>query len=105
MYAIIKSGGKQFRVTKGDVIRVPLITGEVGSEVEIAEVLHVSDSGKQLVGSPLVSSASVKGRILNHGKDSKILVFTYKRRKGFEKRRGHRQGFTELQIEDIQVRA
>jgi large subunit ribosomal protein L21 len=103
MHAIIRSGGKQFRVGKGDVIRVPLVTAEPGSDIEITDVLLVSDEDKQQVGTPLVPKARVRGKVLRHGKTAKTLVYTYKRRKGFEKRRGHRQDYSEVRIDEIIV--
>jgi large subunit ribosomal protein L21 len=103
MYAIVRKGSSQVRVAKGDVVRLPLINGEVGSEVEFDEVLQVSSENKVVVGKPRVAGAKVRGKILRHGKDKKILVFMFKRRKGFEKRKGHRQGFTEVRIEDISL--
>ena len=105
MHAVIRSGGKQYRVAKGDVVRLPLLEGEPGNEIEIADVLQVSGDGENeiKVGAPTVENAKVKAKIIRHGKDSKILVFTYKRRKGYEKRKGHRQDFTEVRIEDISL--
>jgi large subunit ribosomal protein L21 len=101
MHAVIRSGGKQFRVEKGDVVRLPVISDEVGSNVEITDVLHVSAEDKSHVGNPTVAKAKVTAKVLRHGRGQKILVYTYKRRKGYEKRKGHRQDFTEVQIQDI----
>ena len=101
MHAVIRAGGKQFRVGKGQVVRLPLMENEIGSSFEIADVLQVSTGDAIHVGTPSVPNAKVQAKVLRHGKDHKILVFTYKRRKGYEKRRGHRQDFTEVRIEDI----
>lgn len=77
--------------------------GEVGGSVEFGDVLMVSDNEKQQVGAPVVAGAKVRGTVVRHGRDRKILVYTYKRRKGYEKRRGHRQSYTEVRIEGIEV--
>lgn len=105
MHAVIRSGGKQYRVAKGDVVRLPLLEGEAGNEIEIADVLQVSGDGdaEPKIGTPTVANAKVKVKILRHGRDKKIDVFTFKRRKGYEKRKGHRQDFTEVRIEDISL--
>lgn len=100
MYAVIKTAGKQFKVSEGQVLRLPTLNGEVGSNVEFGEVLHLGGDNPVL-GSPLVEKASVSGKILRHGRDRKILVYKFRRRKGYEKMRGHRQGFTEVRIESI----
>ena len=105
MNAIVKSGGKQFRVKAGDVVRVPLIEAEVGSDVVLEDVLQVSTGSAALIGRPKVANAKVSATVLRHDRDRKILVYTYKRRKGYEKRRGHRQGFTEIRIKDIKAGA
>ena len=103
MYAIIRSGGRQFRVSQGDTVRLPLLKGDVGSETELGDVLFVGGEDKQHLGTPTVANAKVRAKILRHDRDRKILVYTYKRRKGYEKRRGHRQDFTEVRIEGIEV--
>jgi large subunit ribosomal protein L21 len=105
MHAVIRSGGKQYRVAKGDVIRLPFLEGEPGNEVEIGDVLQVTGDGENQLslGAPTVANAKVKAKIIRHGKDKKILVYTFKRRKGYEKRKGHRQDFTEVRIEDISL--
>lgn len=103
MHAVIRAGGKQFRVKKGDVIRMPLMADAVGSNVEFADVLQVSSDDVRHLGTPIVPNAKVQAKVLRHARDRKIVVFTYKRRKGYEKRRGHRQDFTEVRIEDIQI--
>lgn len=100
MYAVIKTAGKQYKVSEGQVLRLPLLEGEVGSNVEFGEVLHLGGDNP-VVGSPLVDKASVSGKIMRHGRERKILVYKFKRRKGYEKMRGHRQYFTEIRIESI----
>ena len=104
MYAIIQTGGKQYRVAPGDVLRVERLPGERGDEVQLDQVLLVtSDNGSVQVGTPLVENASVRAQILRQGKAKKILVFKKKRRKGYRRRQGHRQLFTAVQIQEITV--
>ncbi len=104
MYAIIQTGGKQYRVAPGDVLRVGRLPGERGDEVKLDQVLLVTEDGGEVrVGTPLVDNASVKGQILRQGKAKKILVFKKKRRKGYRRRQGHRQLFTAVQIQEIIV--
>jgi large subunit ribosomal protein L21 len=100
-YAIIRSGGLQYRVSEGDVVRVPRIRAEVGQSVKIDEVLAVSDGGKLAVGTPLVAGASVTAELVGHGKGKKVIVFKKKRRKGYQVKKGHRQDYTELRITGI----
>lgn len=100
MYAVIKAAGKQFKVSEGQVLRLPLLDGEVGSKVEFGEVLHLGGDNPVL-GSPTVAKASVSAKIMRHGRERKILVYKFRRRKGYEKMRGHRQDFTEVRIETI----
>ncbi len=101
MYAIVNIAGKQFKVSKGDSIRVPKIDGEVGKDVVFDNVLLVSDKGKITVGQPVVSGAKIKAQIDAFGRDKKVIVFKKKRRKGYRVTRGHRQDFTELTIKSI----
>ena len=99
-YAIIQAGGKQFRVTEGQVIRVPSLAAKVGSSVEF-DVL-VSSNGDQIdVGAPLVDGSRVTGVVVEHGRGPKIIVFKKKRRKQYKKTHGHRQDFTAVRIESI----
>lgn len=100
-YAVIRTGGLQFRVSQGDVIRVPQMKSEVGDAVEMADVLALSVGGDMTVGTPLVESASVKAEIVGHGRGRKVIVYKKKRRKGYQVKNGHRQGFTELRITSI----
>ena len=104
MDAILRCGSTQFKVSPGQTVKLPLLDAEVGNVVELDDVLLVSkDSGEAVVGRPRVNGAKVVAKVLRHGKDRKILVYTFKRRKGYEKRRGHRQQFTEVLIEDIKL--
>jgi len=101
MYAIIRTGGKQYQVTAGDTLRVEKLKGEVGDTVELADVLLVADGEDIKIGRPVVDGAKVVARIAEHGKAKKVLVFKKKRRKGYQVQRGHRQQFTSLKIEEI----
>ena len=103
MYAIIQTGGKQYRVGLGDVLRVEKLLGEVGETVTLNDVLMVATGDECMVGQPLVAGAQVTGQILRQGKAKKILVFKKKRRKNFRRLRGHRQPYTALQIKEIQL--
>jgi large subunit ribosomal protein L21 len=103
VYAIIQTGGKQYRVGLGDVLRVEKLLGEVGETVTLNNVLMVATGDECLVGQPLVAGAQVTGQILRQGKAKKILVFKKKRRKNFRRLRGHRQPYTALQIKEIQL--
>lgn len=100
-YAIIRSGGKQFRVEEGATLRVPLIRQEVGQAVEL-EALVVSDAdGGVKIGAPLVDGARIAATIVDHGRGEKILVFKKKRRKQYKRRQGHRQDYTTVKIDSI----
>ena len=103
MYAIIQTGGKQYRVALGDVLRVEKLLGEVGETISLDQVLLVASGTELLVGQPLVAGAQVVGQILRQGKAKKILVFKKKRRKNYRRLRGHRQPYTALQIKEIQL--
>jgi large subunit ribosomal protein L21 len=100
-YAIIRTGGKQFRVEPGQTLRVPSLLGEAGTQVTFNEVLLGSDGNNVRTGVPALDGASVTGEIVRHGLGEKIVVFKFKRRKGYAKKQGHRQGFTEVKINDI----
>jgi large subunit ribosomal protein L21 len=102
MQAVIRTGGKQYRVKPGDVINVEKINGNRGDTVEFSEVLMVSDDeGAVKMGSPLVDNAAVKGRIVRDEKGKKVIVFKFKRRKGYRRKKGHRQVYTRVEITDI----
>jgi large subunit ribosomal protein L21 len=100
-YAIIRTGGKQFRVEPGQTIRIPSLVGEAGGSVEFNDVLLGSDGNNVRTGVPTLSGARVTGQIVKHGRGEKIVVFKFKRRKNYAKKQGHRQGFTEVKINDI----
>jgi large subunit ribosomal protein L21 len=100
MYAVIKTGGKQYKVSEGEFLKVEKLDGEVGDSIEFAEVLMVGGE-KTVVGAPLVAGAMVTAKIAVQGKDKKVLVFKSKRRKDSRKLRGHRQYKTVLKIEKI----
>jgi large subunit ribosomal protein L21 len=101
MYAVIRSGGKQQRVVPGDNLRVEKIPGAVGETVTFDEVLLTGDSDSVTVGTPTVANASVSAVITRQAKSKKITVFKYKRRKGYRRKRGHRQPFTEVRVQSI----
>lgn len=101
MYAVIKTGGKQYRTAPGELLKVEKLSGDIGDTVVFDEVLLTSDDENITVGSPVVENAKVTGQILRHGKDRKIIIFKSKRRKGYRKKQGHRQSFTEVRIDEI----
>ncbi len=101
MYAVIKTGGKQYRVTEGDVLNVEKLSGEPGSRIELPDVLAVGEGESIRVGSPRVEGAVVVAEILTHDRDKKVIIYKKKRRKGYDKRQGHRQPFTSLKIQEI----
>lgn len=101
MYAVIETGGKQYKVQEGDVLFVEKISAEEGETVVFDKVLAVSNDGELTVGSPALGGVSVNGKILGHGKDKKIIVFKYKPKKGYRRKQGHRQPYTKVQIEKI----
>ena len=103
MYAVIKTGGKQYRVAAGDVIKVEKLDGEVGSNVDFDQVLMVGDGDDAKIGAPLVGGAKVSAEVLEQGKGDKVLIFKKKRRKNYRRTRGHRQLQTVLRISDIAV--
>jgi large subunit ribosomal protein L21 len=102
-YAVIRTGGKQYRVSEGDLVKVEKLTGEVGEQVTLADVLFVGGNGEVKIGSPLVANAKVTGEIVSQGKSKKVLVFKKKRRKSYSRQRGHRQHQTTVKIIGIEV--
>jgi large subunit ribosomal protein L21 len=102
MYAVIRSGGKQYRVTPGQTLRLEKLEGEAGSKVQLSDVLMVEDGGKIQTGAPL-PNASVEATIIQSDRSDKILVFKKKRKKQYRRTRGHRQDFTAVRIEKISV--
>ncbi len=103
MYAVVKTGGKQYRVQEGDVLRVEKLSGDVGAEIAFDDVLLFSDGENLQVGTPILDNVAVTGRIVEQGKAPKILVFKYKRRKRYRRKQGHRQPYTAVQIDSIQA--
>ena len=104
-YAVIRTGGKQYRVSPGDVIRVEKLSGEPGAAVEFTEVLMASDDAAVQVGTPLVAGARVTAEVIEQGKAKKILVFKKKKRKNYRRHRGHRQHFTAVRVTGIETGA
>lgn len=101
MFAVIRTGGKQYRVHTGDRLKVELLPVEVGQQVSLPEVLAVGSGAEVRVGAPLLADATVTATVLAHGRHPKVRIFKLRRRKHFQKHAGHRQGFTELQIDRI----
>jgi large subunit ribosomal protein L21 len=103
MYAVVSTGGKQYRVQKGETLRVEKIPGEVGSKVTLDKVLMLADGENIRVGQPLLEKATVQASIVEQDKAKKILVFKYKRRKRYRRKKGHRQPFTAIRIDGIEA--
>lgn len=101
MYAVIKTGGKQYKVAAGEKIKIEQIAADVGQEIVIDQVLAVGNGADLKVGSPLVAGASVKATVVAQGKHDKVRIFKMRRRKHYQKSQGHRQRFTELQIDAV----
>ena len=103
MYAIVKTGGKQYKIHEGDIIRVEKIEGNIGNLVSFDQVLMFSDGENTSIGKPVLDNVVVKGHIVEQGKEKKILVFKYKRRKRYRRKQGHRQQFTAIKIDQIEA--
>ncbi|MCK5186498.1 MAG: 50S ribosomal protein L21 [Deltaproteobacteria bacterium] len=101
MYAVIKTGGKQYRVGEGDLLRVEKIKGEIGEVVEFEEILMIVNGERVEIGRPVLNDSKVVGEIVEQGKGKKVIVFKSKRRKGYSKKQGHRQQYTVLKIKEI----
>ncbi|MBV6476453.1 MAG: 50S ribosomal protein L21 [Rhodocyclales bacterium] len=101
MYAVIKTGGKQYRVAAGEKLKIEQIPAEVGAEITLDQVLMVGDGESVKIGAPLVQGASVKAKVLAQGRHDKVKIFKMRRRKHYQKHQGHRQNFTEIQISGI----
>jgi large subunit ribosomal protein L21 len=99
--AIIKTGGKQYRVSTGDKLRVEKLNLEVGKDIDFAEVLLIGSGAATKVGTPLVEGARVSGKVVAHGRGKKLIVYKFRRRKMYRRKNGHRQPFTEVQITGI----
>ena len=103
MYAIVNISGKQYKATEGARLRVPRQSGDSGAKLSFDDILLISNSDSTQVGKPNVSGAKVTATILNHGRERKILVYKKKRRKGYQRKNGHRQWYTELEVQKIQL--
>jgi len=103
MYVIIRTGDKQFRAEPGMTLKVPTISAEVGDTITFDEVLVASTDAGVTVGSPVVDGASVVAEVVSHGRGKKITVFKWKRRKNYRRKKGHRQGFTEVRVAEIRA--
>ncbi|NOY45154.1 MAG: 50S ribosomal protein L21 [Deltaproteobacteria bacterium] len=103
MYAVIRTGGKQYLVGQGDFVKVEKLPGDVGQEVVFEEVLLVNDGSQLKLGKPVVEGARVRGTIVEQGRDKKIIVFKMKRRKGYRRKQGHRQYYTGVKVEAIET--
>jgi len=101
MYAVIRTGGKQYRVSEGDRLKVESLVGEAGADITIDDVLMVGNGESVNVGAPLVANASVSARVVQHGRGKKVRIIKFKRRKHYRRQMGHRQNFTELEITGI----
>ncbi len=102
MYAVIQTGGKQYTVSKGRVLKFETLSAEPGETVDFNEVLFIGGDAESKIGSPLLQGAKVTGKVISHGRAKKIHIFKHKRRKHHTKRMGHRQNYTEVEITDIQ---
>jgi len=98
MYAVVKTGGKQYRVSAGEKLRIEQIPAEVGQEIVLDQVLVIADGDALKMGTPLLAGAQVKARVLKHGRGDKVHIFKMRRRKHYRKSQGHRQNYTEIEI-------
>jgi large subunit ribosomal protein L21 len=101
MYAVIRSGGKQYKVAPGEKLKVEQLSAEVGAEVILDQVLMVGEGDSIRLGQPIVAGATVKATVVGHGRGDKVSIFKMRRRKHYQKHQGHRQNYTELKIESI----
>ncbi|MBA3535170.1 MAG: 50S ribosomal protein L21 [Tatlockia sp.] len=101
MYAVIRTGGKQYRVKEGDIIKLELLSGEVGKEISFSEVIMLADGDKITLGTPLIAKAVVTAEVLEHGRHKKIKIIKFRRRKHHMKQMGHRQYYTQVKITAI----
>ena len=105
MYAVIKTGGKQYKVSKDDVISIEKLSDDAGKKIKLTEVLIISDKGKPIIGDPLIKGASVEAEIVDHAKNAKVTVFKKKRRHNYRRKKGHRQNITNIKILSINSKA
>ena len=101
MYAVIKTGGKQYRVTVGEKLKVEQIPADIDSQLDLDQVLMIADGDDVTIGNPVIAGAKVTVSVVSHGRGDKIRIFKMRRRKHYQKRQGHRQNFTELQISSV----
>lgn len=101
MYAVVKTGGKQYKVAIGDKLKLELISADIGSKVELTDVLMIVDGDQVRVGSPIIGGASVTASVVSQGRHKKIRIFKMRRRKHYQKHQGHRQYYTEVSIDAI----
>ena len=101
MYAVIKTGGKQYRVAAGEKLKIEQIPADVGAEITLDQILMVGEGGSVKVGTPIVAGASVKATVLSQGRHDKVKIFKMRRRKHYQKHQGHRQNYTEIRIDGI----
>ena len=101
MYAVIKTGGKQYKVAPGEKLKIEHIPADVGAEVILDQVLMVGDGATVRLGQPVIAGASVKATVVAHGRGDKVTIFKMRRRKHYQKSQGHRQSYTEVRIDDI----
>lgn len=101
MYAVIKTGGKQYKVAAGEKLKIEKLAGDVGSKVVIDKVLMIADGDNTTIGAPLIAGATVNATVLSHGRADKVMIFKFRRRKHYRKTQGHRQSYTEIQIGEI----
>lgn len=103
MYAVVKTGGKEYRISQGDVIRVEKIEGKVGDQVTLKDILMVSQEGQVRLGNPLVTDAVITGEIVQQVRGKKVLIYKMKRRKNYRRTKGHRQTYTYIRVNDISL--
>ena len=101
MYAVIKTGGKQYKVSPGEKLKVEQLPADVGAEIVLDQVLMVGEGESVRLGRPMVAGATVKATVVSHGRDDKVTIFKMRRRKHYQKHQGHRQNFTEIEISGI----
>lgn len=101
MYAVIKTGGKQYRVATGEKLKVESLEADIGAELSLTDVLMVGEGDAVKIGTPLVSGATVKATVVSHGRGEKVKIFKLRRRKHYKKQQGHRQNYTEIEIKTI----
>ncbi len=104
MYAVLNTGGKQYKVSEGDVLKVERLSADVDSTVELTDIMAVSNGeGELKIGSPMLEGAKITAKVLYHGKEKKVIVFKFKAKKDYRKKQGHRQPFTKIVIEKIEA--